>query len=73
MTWFIKDNESHQNPDVLDLNGSWKPETESRYEGSLLFETLDLVSQGMRHKLQAESLWETLLRHRWSKKNPHQV
>ena len=30
MTWFIKDNESHQNPDVLDLNGSWKPETESR-------------------------------------------
>ena len=68
LTWFIKDNETQQNPDVLDLNESWKPETESMYEGSLLFETVDLVSQGMRQKLDADSLWETLLRHRWSKK-----
>ena len=55
MTWFIKDNETQQNPDVLDLNESWKPETESMYEGSLLFETVDLVSQGMRQKLDADS------------------
>ena len=66
LTWFIKDNETHQNQDVLDLNESWKPETKSEYEGSFLFETLDLVSQGMRQKLEADSLWETLVRHRWS-------
>ena len=67
ITWYVVNDETRkQKPDKFE-EIPWRAVVEPRYETGHLLETVDMVSQGRRQNFPEISLWEKLLRQKWTK------